>query len=355
MKAPLDRLLDWIDVESITGNEGSYGDVLARELGALGLEVERQELAPGRSNVLARTDKEPLVVFCTHLDTVPPFFGPSREGGLVRGRGACDAKGPALAMLEAARALLAEGEERVGFLFTCGEETDGAGAQLAEARRRAPWSPRWTIVGEPTDNRFVRGHKGVFKGVLRARGVAGHSSQPIGPSAVHELVQAVARMLADGWGEHPLFGRGTINFGQIQGGVAANVVAPHAEACLLVRVVEEPAAVRARVERALGPNVSFEPGKSYGPVAFVCPPGEEGPVVAFGTDAPFLPGWGERLLYGPGSIQDAHTAHEKLAADSFERGVHDYARVARMLLARHDAGEAGQGTPPARSARDARA
>lgn len=340
-KAPLERLCEWIDVESITGNESAYGDVLSRELAALGLGVERQELAPGRSNVLARTGADPLLVFCTHLDTVPPWFGPSRAGTLVRGRGACDAKGPALAMLEAARALLSEGEHRIGFLFTCAEETDGAGAQLAEARRRAPWNPRWTIIGEPTGNRFVRGHKGVFKGVLRARGVAGHSSQPIGPSAVHELVHALHRLLEDEWGSHALFGAGLLNCGEIQGGLAANVVAPSAQASLLVRAVEPPAAVQARIERHLGPHVSFEPSKCYGPVEFLCPHGEEGPIVGFGTDAPFLPSWGQRLLYGPGEIQDAHTAHEKLAADSFERAVHDYARVARELLARADAGAPG--------------
>lgn len=338
MKAPLERLCDWIDVESITGNEASYGDVLARELEALGLGVERQELSPGRFNVLGR-GADPKIVFCTHIDTVPPWFGPSREGKLVRGRGACDAKGPALAMIEAVRALLAEGEERLGFLFTVGEETDGAGAQLAEVRRKAPWNPRYTIVGEPTDNRFIRGHKGVFKGVLRAKGVAGHSSQPIGPSAVHELVRSMHGLLGESWGHHELFGEGNVNFGTIQGGVAANVVAPHAETCLLVRAVEEPAVVQARIERHLNENVSFEPSKSYGPVAFVCPEGEEGPVVAFGTDAPFLESWGERLLYGPGSIRDAHTAHEKLEADSFERAVHDYARVARDLLARIDRDE----------------
>ena len=94
-----------------------------------------------------------------------------------------------------------------------------------------------------------------------------------------------------------------------------------------------------RIEKHLGENVELVPSKSYGPVEFVCPHGEEGPVVAFGTDAPFLESWGERLLYGPGSIKDAHTAHEKLETDSFEQAVQDYARVARQLLERVDAGQ----------------
>jgi acetylornithine deacetylase len=334
----IDTLLDWIDIQSVTGAEGDYGDALARHLAARGFAVERQELSAGRFNVLARAG-EPDVVLCTHIDTVPPWFGPSRERGVVRGRGACDAKGPALAMIEAASCLLAEGEDRVGFLFTVGEETDGAGAQLANRLRAAPRSPRYTIVGEPTDNRFVRGHKGVYKATLVARGVAGHSSQPIGPSAVHELVHSLHRMLEDGWGTHELFGEGTINFGAIQGGVAANVVAPTAEATVLVRAVEEPAAVERRLRRHLGEHVELRPQKSYGPVEFAMPAGREGPVVAFGTDAPFLDGWGRRLLYGPGSILDAHTADEKITVESFERGVADYAATARELLARADASD----------------
>jgi acetylornithine deacetylase len=335
MPDALDRLCDWIAIDSVTGREGDYGDALARHLVALGFEVERQPVEPGRFNVLARAG-EPQLVFCTHLDTVPPFFGPTRKGTDVHGRGACDAKGPALAMIEAARRLVAGGERRIGFLFTVGEETDGGGAQLANRTTGGTWKPRWTIIGEPTDNRFVRGGKGVFKGTLRAHGVASHSSRPLGPSAIHELVRVLARLLDEGWGEHPLFGRGTVNFGLVQGGVASNVVAPSASASLMVRVVEEPAAVEVRIRRHLASGVEFTAEKSYGPVEFHVPAshGGDAPVVAFGTDAPWLTRFGTRLLYGPGSIDDAHTDHEKLARASFERAVSDYERTARELLAR---------------------
>ncbi|MEX1024768.1 MAG: M20/M25/M40 family metallo-hydrolase [Planctomycetota bacterium] len=336
MDARLDTLLDWIQLESITGNEADYADAIGREFTALGLGVEQQTLEDRRANVLAR-GSDPRVVFCTHLDTVPPWIPPSRTGTTIHGRGSCDAKGPALAMLHAARALLDSGEDRIGFLMTVGEETDGAGAQLAERQRRAPWSPAYTIVGEPTDNRFVRGGKGVYKCVLKGHGVAGHSSEPIGPSAVHELVAAIARLLGDTWGDHEVFGRGTINFGRIEGGLAANVTAPEAEAVLLVRAVEPPEIVEARVRQHLGEHVELVAEKSYGPIHFEVPDGGDGPVVAFGTDAPFLRSWGQPLLYGPGSIRDAHTAHEHLTEASFDRAVADYEAVARQLLARTDA------------------
>ena len=335
MPDALDRLCDWIAIDSVTGHEGDYGDALARHVASLGFAVERQELEPGRFNVLARAD-EPELVFCTHLDTVPPFFGPRRAGATIHGRGACDAKGPALAMIEAARRLVRSGERRIGFLFTVGEETDGGGAQLANRATSERWRPRWTIIGEPTDNRFVRGGKGVFKGTLRAHGVASHSSRPLGPSAIHELVRVLARLLDEGWGEHPVFGRGSINFGLVQGGVASNVVAPSASAALMARVVEDPGAVEARIRARLTKEVEFEAEKSYGPVEFHVPAAhaKDAPVVAFGTDAPWLTRFGTRLLYGPGSIDDAHTDHEKLATASFERAVGEYERTARELLAR---------------------
>lgn len=337
MERGFKTLLDWIAIPSTTGEEGSYGDALARELAALGLDVERQQLAPGRFNVLARAGA-PQVVFCTHQDTVPPYFGPRAEGEWIHGRGACDAKGQALSMLEAARALLAAGERRFGLLFTVGEETDSAGAALANARLAEPWAPRHVIVGEPTGNRFVRAGKGTFKGRLLARGVAGHSSQDVGPSALHELVHCAHRLLEERWGTHPVLGPGTLNVGLMKGGVAPNVVAEEAEAEIMIRTVEPLSDVRARLERCLGPHVRVaENSKGYAPVEFEVPPGEEGIAIAFGTDVPHMPRWGRPLLYGPGSILDAHTEHEKVRKQDVEEAAARHVRTARELLARSGA------------------
>ena len=331
-------LKDWIDVRSVTGEEADYAACLERALVARGFAVERQHLdvpagAAPRFNLLARTGV-PEVVFCTHLDTVPPFFGPSEDSDFVHGRGSCDAKGPALAMLEAASALLAEGEERIGFLFTVGEELDSAGARVANARLAEPWKPRHTIVGEPTENVFVRAHKGAFKARLMATGVAGHSSQGLGPSAVHELVGCIHRMLGCGWGEHAVLGPGNLNIGLIGGGVAPNVIADRAEASLLLRAVEDPDTVRQRLEGCLGEHVHMETDfVNYGPQEFHVPAGAESIGVAFGTDAPHLDGWGTPLLCGPGRILDAHTDHERVSKASLEQAIANYYRTARDLLA----------------------
>jgi acetylornithine deacetylase len=333
LKDAFATLADWIDIPSITGDEAAYGDAVARALADEGFAVERQEAVPGRSNVLARAG-DPQVVFCTHLDTVPPFIGPTQKRGSIHGRGACDAKGQALAMLHAARELLQGGEDRIGFLLTVGEEADSIGAARANSLKSAAWNPRYTVVGEPTDNTFVRGHKGLLRCVLRGHGVAGHSSQDVGPSAIHELVGALERVLGASWGDDPRFGRGTLNVGRIAGGLAANVVAPEASAELLLRIVEEPETVRARLRSLLGEHVQLEGGSGYGPVGFHVPEGEASIAVAFGTDAPYLGRWGTPVLYGPGSIRDAHTEGEKLLRDSFDQAVADHARTVRGLLAR---------------------
>lgn len=327
-------LVDWIEIPSVTGDEESYGDALSCALADKGFAVERQEVQPGRFNLLARAGA-PEVVFCTHLDTVPPFFGSSTDADFVHGRGSCDAKGQAACMLAAGARLLAEGEDRVGFLFTVGEEVDSSGAAFANAHLAEPWAPRFVIVGEPTESTFVAAHKGIYKTRLVAEGVAGHSSQDVGPSAVHRIVDCVGRLLDAEWGRHEVLGEGTLNIGRISGGVAANVVADQAEADVLVRAVEPPAAVEARLRSCLCDGVRLEGAfKCFGPVEFLVPEGESAATVAFGTDAPHMPRWGTPLLFGPGSILDAHTDHEKVSKRDLAACVERHVATVKGLLAR---------------------
>lgn len=316
-------LVDWIELPSTTGAEADFADALARALAAAGFDVELQHAAPGRPNVFARAGR-PEVLYCTHLDTVPPHFGARVAGGYVFGRGACDAKGQAAAMVEAGRRLLARGERRFGFLFTVGEERDSVGAKVANRALEDPafrdrWQPRFTVVGEPTGNRFARGHRGLFYARLEASGVMGHSSQDVGPSAIHELVRAAGRVLDTDLGDDPVLGRATVNLGTIEGGLATNVVAPRATCELLARIVDAPEVVEARLRGCLGPHVAMQaPNANYGPVRFHVPPGEESATVAFGTDAPHLGRFGTPVLFGCGAILDAHTEGEKVGFGELE-------------------------------------
>jgi acetylornithine deacetylase len=109
-----------------------------------------------RKNVYALSSGVlPRVVFCTHLDTVPPFYPSSEDEVHIYGRGSCDAKGALAAMVFAAAALKDQGVEDVGLLFVVGEEVDSVGALAAN---RLESRARYVVVGEPTGSRMASGH-----------------------------------------------------------------------------------------------------------------------------------------------------------------------------------------------------
>src|ERR1039458_2122032 len=101
-----------VDIESTTGNEAHVGACVLQLLQKLTSQyagvAEQIEVAPERFNVLARFG-EPCVTLSTHLDTVPPFIPLLEDETHIWGRGACDAKGIAAAMICAAGSLLAAG------------------------------------------------------------------------------------------------------------------------------------------------------------------------------------------------------------------------------------------------------
>lgn len=328
---PLDLLARLVAIPSPTGHEGAYAAAAAELLGAEGFEVETLEVTPGRPNVLARPRgvARPPVLFCTHLDVVPPHLPPRREGTALYGRGAADTKGPFVAMLEAARAF----KDRVGFLLVVGEEVDHIGA-LAAAGTLDLGRPR-ILLGEPTSNRVVSAQKGLLKVRLRTEGVAGHSAFPDkGVSAVHRLLDVLEAVRRVPWPTHPRLGETTYNVGTIQGGVAANVFAPSAEATVLLRLVEPASAALARLTAAAtrGPAAHVERLSGNDPVVFEPPPGFETCIIPFNSDASYLAPLGPVWLCGPGAIEVAHSDHEHIDRHDLEEGARTYARLVRAAL-----------------------
>jgi len=96
-----------VDIESVTGNEAAVGSYLYGELCRLGYDTQRMPVEGSRFNVyaVAPKQKQPAVVFSTHMDTVPPFIASSEDEGRIYGRGSCDAKGIVAAQIAAAERL----------------------------------------------------------------------------------------------------------------------------------------------------------------------------------------------------------------------------------------------------------
>ena len=111
-----------IDISSPSGEEEEIGEYLEAVLTKMGLEVIRQSLSHNRFNLLATTGGSIRVLLCTHMDTVLPHLPSSQIGEIIRGRGACDAKGSMAAMISAVEKLLGRGKPELGFLFVVGEE-----------------------------------------------------------------------------------------------------------------------------------------------------------------------------------------------------------------------------------------
>jgi acetylornithine deacetylase len=333
----MDTLADVLDLtralvalETPTGAEGPATDLLARALDRAGYRTIRQRVSPGRDNLLAFREA-PVVVFSTHLDCVPPYLPLSEDEETIRGRGSCDAKGLAAAMVAATERLADAGERRIGLLFLVGEENGSDGAIAA-----ADLEPRgrFLVNGEPTENRLCIGQKGSIRVDLRATGRAAHSGYPEeGESAIAALLDTIGRMREMSLPHDPLLGDSTLNVGLIQGGVAPNVLAPEASAQILIRTVGPVDGLKSAIRALAAPGVQVSfgcelPLHRSGPV----PAGWETTVVSYGSDLPFLGPWGECYQLGPGTIRVAHSDGEHILKADLLRGVELYARLATDLL-----------------------
>ena len=332
-----------VDIESTTYHEGPAGEFLASFLANHGWAVERQRVpqpdaarTPGggdgeRFNVYACSPgATPIVVLSTHMDTVPPFLGPAREDEThLYGRGVCDAKGIIAAQIAAAERLRAAGAP-VGLLFVVGEERDSAGAKVANEQ---PRGSRYLINGEPTDNRLALASKGCLRVELIAEGKAAHSAYPeLGESAIDKLlsvlhdVQALALPVVEGVGDT------TLNVGLLSGGRAPNVIADHAEAHLLVRLVGPSDGIREAIVRAANGRCRVDIPLELPFVRMRPVDGFDTMVAKFTTDIPSLTQWGEPFLLGPGSIHTAHTPEERISKRELVEAVDLYVRLAEHLL-----------------------
>jgi acetylornithine deacetylase len=323
-----------VDIDSTTGREANVAAWIADFLRVRGYRVTQQPVANGRFNVFAGLETPPAVVFSTHFDCVPPFYPSREEGGLIFGRGACDAKGILAAQVAAAERLRESGETRFALLFVAGEERGSDGARVANDQ--APPGVRFLINGEPTDNRLGAATRGVLRVRLRASGRAAHSSFPeLGESAIDKLLDALMVIRGVPLPEDPLLGRTHYTVGLIDGGVAPNVVSPHASAELLFRTVGEGAPVREALA-VVESLVSVDPVLDVPAVRMHIVPGFETAVFPYTTDVPLLTNWGTPLLVGPGSIHVAHTDEEHIAIDELLQAVGMYTSLAARLLAKSD-------------------
>lgn len=376
--ALLERLVAWPTVSSDSNLE-MIAD-LAGMLEAAGARVDLFHDATGtKANLFATLGPERPggIVLSGHSDVVPVAdqvwtsdpFRLRREGGRLYGRGTCDMKGFIAAALITVQDLPARDLRRpLHLAFTHDEEVGclGARALIPELKARDV-RPAMAIIGEPTEMRVIEGHKGCCEYTVRFRGQEGHGSAPHrGVNAAEYAVRYVSRLMelrAELMLRAPQGGRfeppwTTVNVGRISGGVAHNVIAGLAEVDWEMRPVQDSDAVfvktamRDLVEkdllpamRAICPEAGIET-QVVGEVPGLEPmddnaardlvarlTGTSGAdVVAFGTEAGLWQGLGMSVVvWGPGSIDQAHKPDEFVTLEQLERCLDLLGRLMRSL------------------------
>jgi acetylornithine deacetylase len=332
-------------------------DELASWLDDAGFRVEVLPLPqnPEKANLLATLGAgEGGLVLAGHTDTVPydaprwssDPFTLRESGGKLYGLGTTDMKAFFALALEAAEGLDATRMKApLIFMATADEESsmDGARALVAMQRPRA----RHAVIGEPTDGKPVRAHKGVLMERITLTGRSGHSSDPkLGINALDgmaEVLQALMRFRVE-MGQryfNPLFAvpEATLNLGRIKGGDSANRICGECELDIDVRVVPgmDVDWVRAEIEKRAGEAIAgrgltlkresvFEGSAAHELSAQAeivraaeQLTGEGAGAVTFGTEAPFLASLGvETLVLGPGGLGQAHTPDEFVRMDRLQ-------------------------------------
>jgi acetylornithine deacetylase len=323
-----------VDIESITDNEAQVGNYLYDRLSELAARhrgrIERMEVEPNRFNVFAHWGV-PAVTLSTHMDTVPPFFASREDDTNIWGRGACDTKGIIASMMFAAQELLSDGLGHFGLLFVVGEERNSTGAYHAAQQKRGA---RFIINGEPTENRLAIGSKGALRMELVANGRMAHSAYPeLGESAIEKLLDALAEVRGVKLPVDSILGPSTLNIGVISGGRAPNVVPDHAQAELLIRLVDDGASTRQALEAAVNGKVELREVLAIPALHLGSLPGMETTVVSYTTDIPaFGTSWGKPYLIGPGTIHVAHTSEERVPKNQLLEAVQIYKGMVKQLL-----------------------
>ncbi len=190
---------------------------------------ELMEVGDGTLNLFLKWGT-PSVVFCTHMDTVPPYIKPvissevEKSHRIISGRGSCDAKGQIFAMYTACKELESKGCTDFGLLILAGEETGSWGAK---AFSKTGFEAPFLIVGEPTDNKMVSAAKGTLSYDLKFTGEAFHSGYPqYGTSAVELFNQFYNALKAVEWGLDPELGETTWNIGLLHSDNPQNILSP---------------------------------------------------------------------------------------------------------------------------------
>lgn len=316
-------------IDSTSGLENSVADFLFSGYKPEGAELEVIDIENGKKNMFYKWGK-PEIIFCSHFDTVPPYIPPVIDGDIIKGRGSCDAKGQIAVFTEVCKKLYESGETDFGLLMLAGEEVGSYGAMAANKIIKGS---KFVMVGEPTENKLIRASKGNILFEFTFHGKPCHSGYPqFGDDAVLRMFSFTERLKKYEFPEDEILGKTTFNIGRVVSDNAHNVVSFKASLKIFFRTTKATHDLIPDIVKNLT-DEQTEVKIGYGdkPMDFISLDGFETGIVSYGTDAPELYNLGECLLYGPGSILDAHTENEFIKISDMEIAVKDNLEIYKRL------------------------
>jgi succinyl-diaminopimelate desuccinylase len=361
----LTRDLLRFDTVNPPGLERDCAHKAARLLQEAGFSVEFFEYEKDRTSVVARIGgkegKDPLCL-TGHLDVVPlgtrkwskdPFSGEA-DGDKLYGRGASDMKAGVAAMVVAALSFSKKLNNTPGLVLvlTAAEENGCIGSRHLAALPKLMGKAGAIVVGEPTSNYPMVGHKGSIKFHATFNGVSAHGSMPqLGVNAIYKAARAIAKLEGFQFGvpEHPVMGLPTMNVGTVEGGSGVNLVpdlanigvdirtVPGTDHAVLLKKLKDLLAEGEIEVFADSPSVWTEPNEAWVQRVFeICKPIlKEAPVartMPYMTDAANLRKVYDdapTLVLGPGEAAMAHQTDEYCNMERIRQSVQIYEEIIR--------------------------
>ena len=369
-----------LEIDSTSGRERGLADFLAESMMTDRNTLRRFDVESMRADTpegcevpqnLFFSWGTPKVIFCSHLDTVPPYIAPHIDGSMATGRGTCDAKGQIFAMWEACKAMEDMGMTDFGLLLLAGEETGSFGAKAFNSVISTPSSvisseaeispDAWVIVGEPTDNCMATAEKGTKSYDVTFSGKSCHSGYPeLGASAIMYFNDFVNALRSIVFPVDEVLGETTWNIGDLVSANPQNILSDRLTCRIYFRTTfESDEMVRNIMKNIAGPDARLRFGRPAvqdgsdivaksvapwqeamsvnlrggdAPTRFEVLDGFPVKAVAFGSDAPVLKCFRHRILCGPGSIHVAHRPDEHINIEDIETAVHNYIKMAQRIL-----------------------
>ncbi len=306
------------------------------------------------------------LAYFSHSDVVPAEkwfthkFGPF-EPAIARerlyGRGSCDMKGSIACMLTAAQSFAWDDLKMpIYFVVTADEEIGFHGARcvVEESKLYREMVEHGTkaIIGEPTSLEVVHAHKGSVEILAEARGLAGHSSSRKNVNANLAMIPFLNEMKAiydeveseRKW-QNDMFDPPTLtwNINIKDDSPALNVTAGKSTCQMYFRPMPgidvEPLITRVRqagdrysvkVRVTQFGNVFFaSPGSDFVQESLKLAHRPKSKTVSYGTDGGIFTEIADKIVFGPGSIDQAHTINEWIALEQLSLGTEMYAKMIR--------------------------